>query len=484
MPPRTTHPKKNLLHGNDEFQPSSNLARPRESMTVPQPADRKTFLLNLRQSRLLTEEQVVDALQQLPANQNGVALARSFVEKKWLTRFQAERLLAGRNTGFLLGPYRILDRLGRGGMGRVFKAEHITLKRVVALKVLAPHLLDSERARKLFLREVRAAAQLVHPNVVAAYDASEEGGHYYLVLEYVDGANLDQLVRKQGPLSVGLACDYIKQTANGLQAAHLLGMVHRDIKPSNLLVQRRGLNEDSPGLIKINDFGLARLGRSEKTGCSATLGEASGTILIKQNTVMGTPDFLSPEQTRDLHGADIRSDLYSLGCTFYFLLTGRPPFPGGSSLKKLISHSCERPEPIRSFRDDVPVAVVEIVDRLMAKSPEDRYQTPRELAEALSAFAVGGPTPWQPAPSNPELVTVFTTSDGESSDSTSVLEGNSSDEWAEMVNTPSPASSPTPQRTKRAQATSLQRHGKMMVLGLVVGGIAVGTLLAAVLAMR
>src|SRR5262249_44838474 len=161
----------------------------------------------------------------------------------------------------------------------------------------------------------------------------KDGDRYYLVLEYVDGPNLDQLVRQQGPLPVGLACDYIKQTANGLRAAHALGMVHRDIKPSNLLVQRRGLHEDAPGLIKINDFGLARLHAPE---VSADAPNHAGTILVKQNTVMGTPDYLSPEQARDLHSADIRSDLYSLGCTFYYLLTGRVVFPGGTPLEKLL----------------------------------------------------------------------------------------------------------------------------------------------------
>ncbi len=482
MPPRETFPQSSLLRGV-ELRLPANPARTRGSMSVPRPVDRKTFLFNLKQSRLLTDEQFAEALAQLPESPNSLALAHFFVEKKWLTRFQAERLLAGRNTGFLLGHYRILDRLGRGGMGHVFKAEHRSLKRVVALKVLAPHLLDSERARVLFLREVRAFAQLVHPNVVAAFDANEENGHYYLVLEYVDGPNLDQLVRKQGPLSVGLACDYIRQTANGLQAAHALGMVHRDIKPSNLLVQRRGLDEDAPGLIKISDFGLARLGGAGELEASP-VGEAGGTILTKQNTVMGTPDFLSPEQTRDLHRADIRSDLYSLGCTFYFLLTGRPPFPGGSAVEKLIRHSAERPDRIDGFRDDVPDLVAAIVERLMNKSPEDRYQSPRELAEALQPFAVGGPTPWQPSPSNPDLVAAAPPSDAAFAVNPNVLEGNSSDDWAAVVNTPPPESTPRQLGTTDRRASSLGTRAKILVFGLVLAGLALGALLSAAIAMR
>jgi len=372
-------------------------------MRALQSVDRKTFLANLRQSQLLAETHLLGVLRELPETAHGQDIARALMKRELLTRFQAERLLAGRNTGFVLGQYRILDQLGRGGMGRVFKAEHRAMQRLVALKVLAPRMLQSERACTLFLREAQAIARIVHPNVVAAFDASKEDGHYFLVLEYVDGPNLDQLVRKQGPLPVGLACDYIKQTANGLQAAHALGMVHRDIKPSNLLVQQRTPDEHSPGLLKISDFGLARLSAPPSEAGT----DLAGTILTKQNTVMGTPDFLSPEQARDLHRADIRSDLYSLGCTFYYLLTGRPTFPGGTAVDKLIRHSVEEPAPLSDFRLDVPAAVAAIVQRLLCKAPEERYQTPRELAEALEPYAVGGPTPWAspPPPCNREFDT-------------------------------------------------------------------------------
>ncbi|HEY7315595.1 MAG TPA: serine/threonine-protein kinase [Gemmataceae bacterium] len=410
-------------------------------MSNPPHVNRKTFLNRLRRSKLLTEARLARVLRKLPATNRGRVLARILVEKELLTRFQAEQLLAGRTAGFQLGQYRILDQLGRGGMGRVFKAEHRTLKRLVALKVLAPNLLQSERARELFLREVRAAAQLVHPNVVTAFDANEEAGRYYLALEYIDGPNLDQLVRKQGPLPVGLACDCIKQAANGLQAAHLRGMVHRDIKPANILVQRHGQQEHSPGLVKISDFGLARLHAPEMPPNAPN---HAGTILTRQDTVMGTPDFLSPEQARDMHRADIRSDLYSLGCTFYYLLTGRVVFPGGTALEKLIRHGAETPTPLAELRPDVPAAVVEIVQRLLAKRPKDRYQTPAELAAALEPFAVSGPTPWAPPPSSPYLDAAVTPVSAPSRSSRNILEGISSEELSAMTKTEPPDLSPTP----------------------------------------
>ena len=363
-------------------------------MAAPHSIDGRTFLSYLRQSGLVGAEQVARIAQQHGKLSDGRSLARVLLGEGVLTRFQAERLLMGRTAGFHLGQYRILEQIGRGGMGRVYKAEHRTMHRLVALKVLASELLATERAVELFRHEVRAVAQLVHPNIITAFDAGEGEGRYYLVLEYIDGPNLDQLVRKQGPLSVGLASDYIRQAAAGLQCAHARGMVHRDIKPANILVQRHGQNgDDAPGLVKISDFGLARLSRP--AGAPADH-PRPGTILTKDNTVMGTPDYLSPEQSRDLHKTDIRSDVYSLGCTFYFLLTGSVPFPGGNAMDKLIRHATARPEPITRVRSDVPAEVLAIIDKMMAKHPAERFGTPVELSEALQPYAVSGPTPWAP----------------------------------------------------------------------------------------
>jgi serine/threonine-protein kinase len=375
-------------------------------MAVPPGVDRQTFLAYVRQSGLLREEQLAFIEREYADIPRGRALAPLLVEQDILTRFQAERLLQGKTAGFILGQYKILEQVGRGGMGRVYKAEHRTMRRIVALKVLAPDLLKTERAVDMFLREVRAVAQLQHPNIVTAYDANEINGRYYLVLEFIDGPNLDQLVRNKGALGVGLACDYAKQIAAGLQCAHMRGMLHRDIKPANILLQSQNLDgEPSPGLIKVSDFGLARL--SQPNSSHAADAAVPGTILTRENTVMGTPDYLSPEQSRDLHKTDIRSDLYSLGCTFYFLLTGQVPFPGGKPLEKLIQHATEKPRPVGAFRADVPVEVITLVDRLMAKRPEERPQTPADVVKALAPFAVSGPIPWAPPRPAPVFVDVL-----------------------------------------------------------------------------
>jgi serine/threonine-protein kinase len=358
-------------------------------MATPQHVDRQTFLTNLRQSGLLTPEQLEAVAGKLPETHRGRLVARALVEAGLLTKFQAEMLLAGRTGGFVLGQYRILDQLGQGGMGRVFKAVHATMNRVVALKVLAPQLVDTDKAQALFNREMQAAARLHHPNIVTAYDANRVSDRYYLVMEFVDGPNLDRLVRDRGPLRIGQACDFIRQAALGLQHAFEMGMVHRDIKPANLLLQPPAANAAARrSTVKILDFGLARLHDAEQTG--------AGSIVTRPNVVMGTPDYVSPEQARDLHSADIRSDLYSLGCTFYYLLTAAVPFPEGSTLEKLVRHSTVEAPAIERLRPEVLPPVAAIIRRLLSKQPGARYQTPLELATALVPFAVEGPPPSDP----------------------------------------------------------------------------------------
>ncbi len=409
-------------------------------MASSQNMDRDAFLACVRQSGLLSDAELLALEPRLPRTERARLVARALVDLGLLTRFQAERLLAGRTSGFLLGQYCILEQIGQGGMGRVFKARHRTMNRLVALKVLAPKVMENDRAQSLFLREVRAVAQLVHPNIVTAYDANQVGGRYYLVLEFVDGPNLDQLVQNQGPLSVGQACDFIRQAAIGLQCAHALGMVHRDIKPANILVQRRGVEGDhAPGLVKISDFGLARL---VERGVE---GETQGTILTKPNTVMGTPDYVSPEQARNLHDTDIRSDIYSLGCSFYYLLTGRVPYPGGTAMEKLIRHSVEQPEPVDKSRNDVPEGVRAILARMIAKDPAERFQTPQEVTAALEPYSVSGPTPWEPKrPTSDPFLDPTSTPPSDSPSSNPLLEVEQSNDRDASVNTVPPGDEHTP----------------------------------------
>jgi len=369
------------------------------------PMNSQSFLTNLRQSGLIPALQLDAALVDVPLNGRGKTVARTLVQNGLLTKFQAQLLLIGRTSGFVLGQYRILDLLGQGGMGRVFKAEHLTMGRTVALKVLAPRHTKTAKARELFMREVRAAAKLMHPNIVTAHDANEIDGRHYLVMEYIDGPNLNQLVRERGPLPVGLACDIVRQVASGLQYAYEQGMVHRDIKPPNVLLQRSGTALSSGYLVKIVDFGLALLvDASEGENGEGESGEGDGMLPTAKNVVVGTPDYLSPEQARNLRTVDVRSDLYSLGCTFYFLLTGQVPFPGGTPLEKLIRQTREEPAAVEQLRPDIPQEVASIVRCLMAKEPSHRYQSPAELVLELMPLAAPVPFAWPALPAAMRLL--------------------------------------------------------------------------------
>ncbi len=446
-------------------------------MAAPHHLDRATFLANVRRSRLLTDEQLAEATRLLPAGGRGRPVARALVESGLLTRFQASQLLAGRTNGFFLGQYRILDHIGSGGMGRVFKAEHRTLTRLVAIKVLAPRLLRAPRAQELFLRELRAAGRLLHPNIVTAFDANHEGPRTYLVMEYIDGPNLHQLVRRTGPLAVGQACEYVRQTALGLHYAHQKGMVHRDVKPGNLLLQTELLAGPcgQPVVVpavKISDFGLARL---SEPGAKA-VSDAG-----RRNILMGTPDYVAPEQAQDGSRADARSDLYALGCSFFHLLVGRVPFPGGPPLEKLLRHATEEPPAVERLRPDMPPAVAAVVRRLMAKRPEDRFATAGEVAAALAPFCgAAAPDPVGP-PSSPFLDALATPSGGSAAglaaeapaaEDRSILAGTADLEAAATQLGSTRLPSPTP--TGEAPPPRRWVRGALLVVAVAAGMLAAG----------
>lgn len=344
---------------------------------TPRP-EKEAFLQTILASGLLSEEELKEAMKRVPPTDRSKIVARQLVQDGKLTRFQAERLLAGRHDGFILGQYYILDEIGRGGMGRVYKAEHRAMGRIVALKVLSPEMVKTPKARSLFEKEMRAIGRLTHPNIVAAYDANTLNGRTFIVLEFVDGANLSTLVKTNGPLPISQACEYIRQAALGLDYAHKRGIVHRDIKPANLLVAKEGTTEPH-AQVKILDFGLALATVKE--------GEVSGDSTAHgQNTVMGTPDYLSPEQARNHREVDHRSDIYSLGCTFYYILSGQVPFPGGTVMEKLVRHSSMPPVPIEKLRPELAPEIVAIVRKMMEKKPADRQQSAEEVALALLPF--------------------------------------------------------------------------------------------------
>jgi serine/threonine protein kinase len=354
--------------------------------------DSPTFLNQVREHGFLSEEQLASVSKRFGRDGSFHEVTAALVDQGWLTPYQVEQIWAGKAKGLVLGQYRILTELGRGGFGCVFKAQHLIMNRLVALKVISPEMVDDGRARAWFRREVLASTQFQHPNIVMAFDANEVDDVLFLVMEYVDGPNLAEAVKKQGPLPIGFACSLMLQAASGLQYAHEKGMVHRDIKPANLLLPRAAPTEEtgrppavlsttSPVLVKIVDFGLARL------HTQATPNTLMG---LKEKGFVGTPDFISPEQARNIHEVDIRADLYSLGCTFFFALSGRPPFKGKNPLEIVLQHLEREPPDLKTLRPEVPPALASIVRRLMTKKPEQRFQTPGDLARELNFFFGSG----------------------------------------------------------------------------------------------
>ncbi len=349
----------------------------------------KQLTRQLVASGLLTDEDVSTVCAAVPAaKESAEVLARELVRRQKLTRFQAQAAWNGKASGLVLGNYAILDKLGAGGMGQVYKAEHRRMKRLVALKVLPAHVTRDPQAVARFQREVQAAARLSHANIVGAYDADEFKGVHYFVMQFVDGTDLSTLVKQTGRLGVAKAIDYVTQAALGLEYAHGAGVVHRDIKPSNLLVDRKGT-------VKILDMGLARF---EEPGNKQA---AAG--LTTTGAVMGTIDYMSPEQALDTKHADARSDIYSLGCTLWFLLTGRPVYAGDTAMKKLLAH---REHPIPSLVSSLPprggenrgaeaerlASVDAVFRRMVAKDASRRYQTMTEVLAALHGCLAATPS--------------------------------------------------------------------------------------------
>lgn len=331
------------------------------------------FFDSIARSGLLDDEQLTELSHWIVETQADVqSLAKEVFRRRWLSQFQIKEIFKGRGQSLTLGPYVLLDLLGEGGMGRVYKAYHVRLERIVALKIIRKEKLTNPVATERFHTEIQAIAQMAHPNVVTAYDADQVGDVHFLVMEYIDGTDLTKIVKSRGPLPIPEACGYVYQAAIGLQHAFELGLVHRDIKPSNLLVTRE------TGVVKILDFGLARLAEA-----SLSPGQQRVT---QEGLVLGTPDFLAPEQARNPAGVDIRADIYALGGTLYYLLTASPPYEGATTTDKLLRHCNDPPPDARQKRPEVPEHLARLIQWFMAKLPEHRPQTPLELALALQPY--------------------------------------------------------------------------------------------------
>ncbi|HQU44345.1 MAG TPA: protein kinase [Pirellulales bacterium] len=331
------------------------------------------FLDTVEQSGLVEKSQLARSLADLARQSGPEAANDSLIVSSHLGRvglltdWQSKRLLEGRHTGFFLGKYKLLDHLGTGGMSAVFLAEHAVMRRRVAIKVLPKNRVNDSSYLARFHREARAVASLDHPNIVRAFDVDNDGDVHYLVMEYIEGCDLKGVVERDGPLAYRTAADYIRQAADGLGHAHQAGLVHRDVKPANLLV-------DGRQVVKVLDMGLART--SDDIDASLTKDH--------DERMLGTVDYLAPEQALDSHLVDPRADIYSLGCTLYFALTAYPPFPDGTLAQRVLMHQSKEPAPISIKRADVPAGLAAICRRMMAKSPAARFQSAAEVSEALA----------------------------------------------------------------------------------------------------
>jgi len=321
------------------------------------------FVESLLRSGLFAAAELARFQENLPPDRRPQVpqdLARELIHAGRLTKYQAAQVYQGKTKGLVLGDYVVLDEIGAGGMGQVFKAWRREMERTVALKVLSAKRIESRESVERFHREVKAAAKLEHPNIVTAYDAGEAEGVHFLVMQYVEGKDLACVLAERGPLPVAEAVDYVVQAARGLEYAHQQGVVHRDIKPGNLLL-------DTRGTVKVLDMGLARIDQPVDP-YAATAPEA----LTESDQVMGTYDYMAPEQAQDTHHADHRADIYSLGCTLYRLLTGQRPYHGDTPVQVLFGHAQAPIPSLREVREDVPPQLDAAFQKMLAKDPAGR----------------------------------------------------------------------------------------------------------------
>ncbi len=338
------------------------------------------FFDSLEASRLVAVAQTRQIREQIASRQEEVppaAVARWLVDRGVVTQWQADELLAGRNR-FFLQKYKLLEKVGSGASGTVYKAVQTQLGRIVAIKVLTEELSRKPEALARFKQETRMAASVHHPNIITAYDAESDEDVHFLVMEYMEGRDLNRWIKEaHGLLPIHWACEVIRQAALGLQHAHEQGLIHRDIKPGNLLIRAESF-ELRPEA-KVLDLGFAR--KADDDG---------GVRLTRSWQIFGTPDYMSPEQAESTFDADIRSDIFSLGCTLFKALTGQLPFAGGTPVQKLLARANRDAPKVCSLRSEIPATLEAVVAKMLARKPEQRYQTPGEVAFALAPFSMIG----------------------------------------------------------------------------------------------
>ncbi len=336
------------------------------------------FLDVVRKSKVLDDEKFSQFIERLssvePPLDRPEQVATRLYQEGLLSYFQSKQLLQGRWRRFIIGQkYKLIELIGQGGMGAVYLCEHLTLKRPVAVKVMPEEKVKAPGALERFQREARAISQLDHKNIVRAYDMGCDEGVHFMVMEFVDGVNLERLVSKHYKdvgLPISRATHYAIETALAMQHAHEIGWIHRDIKPANVLVDRYGC-------VKLLDLGLSRMFEGDTDQL---------TMKFDEGNVLGTADYIAPEQALDVSSADIRADIYGLGCTYYFMLAGRAPFHNGSVAQKLVWHQTKYPEHINVVRPEVPEEINEIIFKMIAKKPDDRYREPMDVVNALMPF--------------------------------------------------------------------------------------------------
>ena len=338
----------------------------------------KSFLKLLDRSGIIAEDRLKSSLAKLSTKADGKTiklndLAGHLLKSGLITQWHIDKLLAGKYKGFFLGKYKLLGHLGSGGMSSVYLAQHKISEQFRAIKVLPRKKVADRSYLDRFYLEARVAASLNHPNVIRIYDICNEGDTHYMVMEYVDGTDLYELGKKDGALDFNSAAKFTAQAAEGLIHAHEQDLVHRDIKPANLF-------KTDQGLIKILDLGLALVNQDDSQSLT----------VLHNEKVMGTADYLSPEQAVNSHDVDSRADIYSLGCTLYFLLTGHPPFPKGSLAQRIAMHQSQAPTSLYESRPECPESLVKICEKMMAKNANDRYQTCDEVKTELMALVESG----------------------------------------------------------------------------------------------